>query len=252
MCLIILSAKGEQINDDKILNAFLNNPDSWGLAWAKEGKLHMAKGFGYDSLIKAYHEAASLPHMLHFRWATSGKINKANAHPFDLGGVAFMHNGVLNIATQNRDMSDTWHYAQLLKPILVEYPKALKSPNFLKEVGESIGIGNKFTFMEADGTFAIVNEKAGKWLTPGIWVSNTHSLEDPYVTPTGIRRKGRKGKGRKAGRNGQWLEYLDVTSGEDFASCAFCGNYRAVANRRNGIEICHQCDAAERAYFQNR
>jgi hypothetical protein len=257
MCLIILSTKGEQINDDKILNAFLNNPDSWGLAWAKEGKLHMAKGFGYDSLIKAYREAAGLPHMLHFRWATSGKINTANAHPFDLGGVAFMHNGMLNVAIENRNMSDTWHYAQLLKPILVQYPEALGNPNFLKEVGESIGIGNKFTFLEADGTFAIVNEKAGKWLTPGIWVSNIHSLESPYVTPTGIRRKGRKGKGRKAeaGRNGQsqaWQEYLDVTSGDESAPCAFCGMYRTVASRRGGIEICHQCDAAERAYFRNR
>jgi hypothetical protein len=256
MCLIILSPKGEQLNDDKILNAFLVNPDSWGLAWATGGKLHMEKGFGYESLLAAYRKVGGMPHMLHFRFATSGRIDKANAHPFDLGGVAFMHNGMLDVDRPNRDKSDTWHYAQLLKPILVEYPEALKNPSFLKEVGESIGTGNKFTFLEADGSFAIVNEKVGKWLTPGIWVSNLYSLEDPYVTPTGFRRKGRKGKGRRTRQGASqpsqaWLDYLGDTQGEEFADCAFCRKYRAVANRAGGIEICHACDAAEQAYFKS-
>jgi len=258
MCLIILSPKGDQLNDDKILNAYLTNQDSWGLAWADGGKLRIVKGFGYDTLIEAYRKVAGLPHMLHFRYATSGKIDQENAHPFQLSeGVAFAHNGVLPVERTNLEMSDTWHYVQLLKPILDEYPEALMNPKFLEAMEESIGQGNKFTFLMSDGRYVIVNEMAGKWIG-GIWVSNTYSLEDPWVwawEAPKASRKGARNRGPRTRRNRRqkpsWgsCEASQATNEDTYVNCCYCGCYRPLGSKEGGVEICAFCEATERAYF---
>ena len=56
-------------------------------------------------------------YMGHNRWATIGKVNGANAHPFEFDGVVGMHNGTLKSrwALQDKDLFDTdsenlyWH-----------------------------------------------------------------------------------------------------------------------------------------------
>ena len=54
--------------------------------------------------IRKVHE--SEPCIIHFRYATTGSVRRANCHPFKAGDIRFAHNGVLHIETKN-DMTDS-------------------------------------------------------------------------------------------------------------------------------------------------
>ena len=80
---------------------------------------HNPHGFGFCTPQKTYKTLslkafmkkirkidANEPCILHFRYATTGSVKRANCHPFKEGDIRFVHNGVLRIETRN-DMTDS-------------------------------------------------------------------------------------------------------------------------------------------------
>jgi len=83
MCIIGI-AHTRKLTKTEIENCFTNNSDGAGIAYPTEdGKIHVEKGFmEVESLLAYYFNCEiPLPHVIHFRTATSGDVNREMCHP---------------------------------------------------------------------------------------------------------------------------------------------------------------------------
>lgn len=108
MCIIAIAAD-RRLTTKEIENCFKANGDGVGIAWATpEGKVHIEKGFmTLDEFKQFYINDIPLPHVVHFRIATSGEVNREMTHPYlmtpeselvisgDLDTAVLFHNGVI-------------------------------------------------------------------------------------------------------------------------------------------------------------
>jgi predicted glutamine amidotransferase len=101
MCIIAIKPEGVSIPIERLKNCWDNNPDGAGLMYSENNELKIIKGLmDFDSFIKAYNDISPLEKkiIIHFRYATHGKVCKDLTHPFDIDkDLAFVHNGVLSI-----------------------------------------------------------------------------------------------------------------------------------------------------------
>lgn len=182
MCVIILSKQGSDLTIADFHEADRRNSDGIGImssegtrkfmgkkrvrrAWAYYRKLH---GLGLDVGI-------------HFRMATHGDINTRSCHPFDVPGTGavMMHNGILYTSQwADKDNSDSRILAERILPGFGSKYDAL----WTESLERLIGNGNKLLVLDSEGTFHIVNEKAGCWVTDRLWFSNTLSLSNKRWT----------------------------------------------------------------------
>jgi hypothetical protein len=176
MCLLIVhhDLPSERLGRKRFFRAANANPDGVGFAWTLDGELFTERYMDAGEAFHAYCAAASTadgPAMLHFRYATSGKTDTTNVHPFVLdSGIAFAHNGVLGDGT--REHSDTRHFAELA--LWGRDPDWFFDPRTEQQLCEWIG-WNKLAFLAADGRYAIVGEEFGEW-RGGTWFSNASAF----------------------------------------------------------------------------
>lgn len=179
MCLIAYSPKGTYIPDDILNYACAQNNDGIGVMCRES----VTKFLGKKMLKRAKRVIkqlvdAEIPYAVHFRWATHGKVNLINTHPYKSpqGEHYIMHNGIITTGDctteSSADESDTAVY---VRKFLQEMPRFEDDKKFYTDMGAHIGWGNKFCIMDSDGHFQIVNEGAGTWIG-GVWYSNTYSL----------------------------------------------------------------------------
>ena len=130
MCIIAIKNKGINMPSEEILETmFTNNSDGAGFMYAVNNTVIIEKGFmtykAFHTALKkveAHHDITSSPLVMHFRIATSGKIDGGTCHPFPISNkrkilrkqyietdIGVAHNGIINIDTPD-NMSDTMQY----------------------------------------------------------------------------------------------------------------------------------------------
>lgn len=121
-------------------------------------------GFGFATPTRIYHSMDRAeferelkrsvrkkePCIIHCRIATHGSIRAENCHPFiDLqSGVAFAHNGILNIKPIGDKTDSETAFLTRFVPVIRE--AGIKSARLEKAVDKIIG-GSRFIFMDPDG-----------------------------------------------------------------------------------------------------
>jgi hypothetical protein len=188
MCLAIYKAPKGVVGDDTLREGFRCNGDGAGFAYIQAGKVVIKKGFKvFDEFLVAYRTAAGSfpksPFLIHFRVASQGDKSMENTHPFPIPKGALIHNGTITGtgATWGTGESDTNKFAQrfgnnlsfeLISKNKKDYDQALDT--------------NKVCILYDDGTFHILNEKAGHWENDTVWFSNRsgHPRGVPPQAPT--------------------------------------------------------------------
>ena len=189
MCVIAAKPMGVKMpSKSTIENMWFKNPDGAGFMYAKDGKVHIEKGFmklkDLENALERVSKKVNLDKVsvvLHFRIATHGAVIPANTHPFPVSssvgllqkltctttlGVA--HNGIISI-TPRKGISDTMEYiASQLAPLYKGAPQFYKNP-FLMEMVDN-AINSKLAILNGAGEIYTI----GKFETDsGIMYSNT-------------------------------------------------------------------------------
>jgi hypothetical protein len=177
MCLIFVRTKQtEPLNYTALEQAYKDNPDGVGIMWWDNGwketrSIEVPYAEVEQFLDKL--EGRKLTWAIHFRWATAGKVNKRNCHPFPIGkGAYLMHNGVLPYTPTRKERSDTWQFAQWVRTIGVE--KFYQFEELFKEATR----GSRMLYALPNGALRY----SGDWThKPEGYYSNTRCLYTPPV-----------------------------------------------------------------------
>jgi predicted glutamine amidotransferase len=187
MCLAIYKPATTTPDWSAYRNGFAVNDDSWGFAVVVDGTLVTRCGIGpFEEFREAFSPYADRQAIIHFRWATHGKKDTGNCHPFMVSdALAVIHNGVISIQCDvDKDRSDTWHFNELvLKPLHSRDEDFYRRREvvYTQQLAHS---GSKFVFLRADGDYSIWNEDDGDWSRDGHWYSND-SHEGSYYRSIG-------------------------------------------------------------------
>jgi hypothetical protein len=179
MCLIIVKPPKTNITKNTLKDAFILYPDGFGFMTAIGERLFIYKAINnfrqlYRQFRQIEKEHPQNAFVFHFRQATAGLLNEANAHPFFVNeNLGFCHNGIISITQPDLTQSDT---VSFVENVLKKLP-----PDFLKHPGclwllevfcqETF---NKLVFMTNSGETIIFGEKQGYWKN-GLWFSSKES-----------------------------------------------------------------------------
>lgn len=171
MCIIAIKSRGIDLPSEEILqNMWRANRDGAGFMYAKDGAVHIKKGFMKyedfrDELDKLDEKCGlkQLPLIMHFRITTHGGTKPENTHPFPItdsvgvlkklnatAKVGVAHNGIINIYPRE-GISDTMEYvASQLAPLSRAVPTFYKNVDLMNMVSNAIG-SSKMAFMDGRG-----------------------------------------------------------------------------------------------------
>ena len=174
MCIICVSpARTRQPSISQIKMMFLNNPHGAGYMFAREGRVHIHKGFmdidSFLSAVKAEHFTAKDSVVYHFRISTQAGVNPEMTHPFPLSnrlpimkaldvecpcGVA--HNGLIRLTsdTSQREYSDTALFITRYMAQMVHGLDDLKDAQLLNRIERLAG--SKLAIMDGSGYIATI------------------------------------------------------------------------------------------------
>lgn len=180
MCIIAISEIGHALPDAETRRIMWeNNPDGAGFMYARNGKVHIRKGFmTYDEFEDAIanldFDPADVQFMMHFRIGTHGGNTPQNTHPFPVTrrvkpmqelkydcDLAFMHNGIINsVKMIKKSISDTMEYGrQILADLYSLDNKFYKRPSLQMLIEESIN-NSRMVFLNGKGEIV----KLGTWV----------------------------------------------------------------------------------------
>ena len=144
MCVIIVKPKNVEIKYPDLWAAWSYNPDGAGLAYYDRGKIIVQKGFmEIDDFWNVLKKLKNKKVVLHLRYATHGKVNKHQTHPFaivdSVNGAksatdiqaALFHNGIVS-NFGNDQISDTIDFTV---KVLAEISKLSTRLKVLRLVG---------------------------------------------------------------------------------------------------------------------
>ena len=174
MCIICVSpARTRQPSISQIKTMFMNNPHGAGYMFAREGRVHIHKGFmdidSFLSAVKAEHFTAKDSVVYHFRISTQAGVNPEMTHPFPLSnrlpimkaldvecpcGVA--HNGIIRLTsdTSQREYSDTALFITRYMARMVHGLDDLKDAQLLNRIERLAG--SKLAIMDGSGYIATI------------------------------------------------------------------------------------------------
>ncbi len=180
MCLIVYSPKGEPIERRTFEWARYFNPDGIGVMSSRGVGKFTGRGCARRAWQYLNRLAASrVPHGIHFRLATHGKVTRRNCHPFQAprSDAIVMHNGILvetaEMATPQR--SDTSIFVER-NMAGAPGPESSCYARYYQHLGNTIGRDNRLlVFHTLTESFTICNEDEGEWIG-GHWYSNNYCL----------------------------------------------------------------------------
>ena len=174
MCIICVSpARTRQPSISQIKIMFLNNPHGAGYMFAREGRVHIHKGFmdidSFLNAVKAEHFTAKDSVVYHFRISTQAGVNPEMTHPFPLSnrlphmkaldvecpcGVA--HNGIIQLTSDpsQSEYSDTTLFITRYMAQMVHGLDDLKDAQLLNRIERLAG--SKLAIMDGSGYIATI------------------------------------------------------------------------------------------------
>ncbi len=179
MCVIIYLPKEKAVTNADLRRCHKANPDSVGYMFTSEGKLQIKRFLTFRPFLqelrldlKQYGRTSDFA--IHFRIATSGKVDIDNCHPFKINADhGFVHNGVIS-GWGTGVCSDTNEFrTKILSPLAKANPKFMDCASTEELVRGYVGTYNKMVFMRKDGEAWILNANQGTW-DRGVWFSNTY------------------------------------------------------------------------------
>lgn len=199
MCIIVVKPPLVHLKKAILKTCYDNNPHGAGFAYPERdgSKVVIEKGFfSFKSFWKAYRniQYMQLPMLIHFRVATSGKIDKDNCHPWRIdNNHAMVHNGVLsNIGKNSESCSDTGIFVNdILIPLFESNQEFWKENGFKWLIESSIKKSNKIAIINNYGDYEIFNEQEGEW-EHGAWFSNSTFKESRKKTSEVVELNGVK------------------------------------------------------------
>ncbi len=149
MCVIIIKPKNVPLPGYSTLQrASRQNPH--GCGFVVQGSRPF-KSLSFDTFYKRLQKVdASLPIIIHFRYATHGAVCDANCHPFfdNKTGISFAHNGILSVQCRNGWTDSETAFRELFLPIINKY--GINSPKLHNAV-ECVRNGSRLAFMSPNG-----------------------------------------------------------------------------------------------------
>lgn len=184
MCIIAAIGHGVELPAKDILqNCFDNNPDGSGFAYADGSNVSILKGyFDFERFyndVSSIHRIFNKPAMvLHFRIATSGKINRSCTHPFPLTAdvkemkkdaistkIAVAHNGIISQYPGTKKLSDTMVFIRDVVSKIYPF-----SPG-IEKIFDMATQGSKFAFLNHSGGIQLTGKG---WIKEGkVYFSNS-------------------------------------------------------------------------------
>jgi predicted glutamine amidotransferase len=164
------------MNPEHFHNASYSNPDGAGIAYFNGRKTVILKSPRWrgEQIEREMEKLKDAPAIVHFRFATHGRVNYDNAHPFALSkGYAAAHNGVIctkHLGKPKHDESDTRQFLRVRVNRVLTMAGCIGELDLL-EWGEEIGTGNKLAIMSNRGDVSLVNDAQGHWFED-CWFSN--------------------------------------------------------------------------------
>ena len=204
MCIIAVSKRGvRQPSLEQLQNMFDNNPDGAGYMYARDGKVHIHKGFmnweDFDRAIKAENFTKDDAVVYHFRISTQACVKPTMTHPFPLTDnlsyceeldltcpVGLAHNGIITMTSFAKETkySDTAYFIAWYMTKLIRNEDDIADP-CVNDMIESL-TNSKWAIMDGNGDISTV----GKFIkNKGLLFSNYSysSAYTKYTIPTSYR-----------------------------------------------------------------
>ncbi len=199
MCIIAIKDKGINLPEESILETmFKHNSDGAGFMYAKDGQVHIKKGFmtykAFKKAIDKIEDIKDMPLVMHFRIATSGGIDCGACHPFPISNkrktlrktdfvtdIGVVHNGVIPISAPD-NMSDTMQYiSKKLYFYQKIQPNFYNQRTFMKRIEKEIK--SKMVFLTGSGEIY----RIGDFIEDKGIIYSNHSYESYTVFPLPYR-----------------------------------------------------------------
>lgn len=170
MCLAIYKPEDATVSRATLKKGSNTNSDGMGIVVATEHTMLRYRTLkDFESFYRFYKEYEKYPMMIHFRWATVGRVSEENIHPFRIKDNLFMcHNGGF-YQYGNEEVSDTREVAKELSKIK-DIEKCLRDKTILDKADAIIG--TQKVIMMDNKDFYIFNENLGVW-KDDVWYSNS-------------------------------------------------------------------------------
>ena len=166
MCIIAVSKIGvRQPSLKQLHNMYDNNPDGAGYMYARNGKVHIHKGFmtweEFSRAVENEHFTKEDPVVYHFRISTQAGVCRSMTHPFPLTkdlklcekldltcptGIA--HNGIITMTSFAKEtrFSDTAYFIAWYMSKLVRKPEEITDP-FVQDMIDTL-TNSKWAMMD--------------------------------------------------------------------------------------------------------
>lgn len=266
MCIIVYHPPNAELPDkDTLKRCFIKNDDGAGMLIKREGGLRLWKGFmKWADFWQAYRTETlnkDDEFALHFRWATSGGVEKGKCHPFPIDAdvgllhkvkfrpkegltMGMMHNGVLGEGEKN--FSDTMVFIRDILSNVVDCLDQEEVLDYLKDQTK----GSKLLMFWKDKVI-----KTGTWVedkTTGLIYSNDGYKERTWGTWDKWQSKDKDAIPWYGGSRA-WERYLDdyedypknssVTEAYECPQCEEWGYHKGgfVASAYSNLVTCCNC-----------